>query len=60
MLQLGDGELEVLDLGIEVIHLMHGRDQHRLQRYDVIGQLCGIERHEEATIAASRPCRSAP
>ena len=47
MLQLGDGELEVLDLGIEVVHPMRGRDQHRLQRYDVIGQLRGIERHEE-------------
>ena len=59
MLQLGDGELEVLDLGIEVVHPMRGRDQHRLERCGVVGQLCRIERHRQRRITASRRSRSA-
>ena len=39
VLQLGDGELEALDLGVEVIDAMRGRDQLRLQRYDIVGKL---------------------
>jgi hypothetical protein len=38
VLQLGDGELQIGDLGIESICALRGGDHHRLQRGNVIGQ----------------------
>ena len=43
--QLGEGELESLDLQPTIVGLLLGDNHHRLQRGDVIGQLRGIERH---------------
>lgn len=52
VLQLGDGELEVLDLGVEIERAGFGAggalvrlDQQRLQRSDIIGKLGRIEGH---------------
>jgi hypothetical protein len=61
MLQLGDGELQVLDLGVEgtrtglgVMRALRCGDQHGLERRNIVRKLRRIERHG-ASIAASRP-----
>jgi hypothetical protein len=52
VLQLGDGQFEGLDLGVEIALLLLcfrraplGRDQQRLERGHVVGELGRIERH---------------
>ena len=44
-LELGDRELQGLDLQPAVARLPLGGDHHRLQRCNVVGQLRRIERH---------------
>lgn len=42
VLQLGDRELEVLDLGVEVVDFQRSRDQQRFQRGDIIGACASL------------------
>ena len=45
VLQFGDGELQGLDLGVEIVGAFALCDQHRLQCGDIVGKRGGIEDH---------------
>ena len=36
---------EVLDFGVVFMSALAGGDHHRLQRCDIVGKLCRVERH---------------
>jgi hypothetical protein len=64
VLQLGDGELEMLDLCVEIVRALVLGDQHRLQRGDIVGKRGGVEHHarEDSCFAPrfSRRCEDCP